>query len=117
MENPTPNADHASTNNPLRSKFADDPEMSELVEMFVSELPQRTGALMDAFRTQQWETLQRISHQLKGASAGYGFPTIGVAAGNVEEVIKSGPIVDPGSASRLDETVKELVSLCQRAQG
>jgi histidine phosphotransfer protein HptB len=117
VEKPMSNPNQTPPNFPIRSQFADDPEMSELVGMFVSELPQRTGALMDAFRTQQWEIVQRISHQLKGASAGYGFPTIGAAAGKVEEVVKAGPIADSGAVSRLDETVKELVSLCQRAKG
>jgi len=83
--------------------------------MFVGELPQRTQTLMNAFREQQWETIQRISHQLKGASAGYGFPTIGVAAGNVEDVVRAGPITDTGTIAKLTDTVKQLVSLCDRA--
>ena len=111
------NAKRPSATTPIVSKYADDPEMSELVGLFVSELPQRTDALLDAFRTQQWEIVQRISHQLKGASAGYGFPTIGAAAGKVEDVVRSGPIAESGVVQRLDESVRELVALCQRAKG
>ncbi|MCX5689487.1 MAG: Hpt domain-containing protein [Planctomycetota bacterium] len=100
---------------PVRSQFANEPEMRELVELFVGELPQRTQTLMDAYTAQQWEIVQRISHQLKGASAGYGFPTIGAAAGRVEEVVKSGPISTEETVAQLTESVKQLISLCQRA--
>lgn len=100
---------------PVRSQFANEPEMRELVELFVGELPQRTQTLMEAYNTQQWEIVQRISHQLKGASAGYGFPTIGAAAGRVEEVVKSGPISTQETVAQLTESVKQLISLCQRA--
>jgi len=99
---------------PVRSQFANEPEMRELVELFVGELPQRTQSLMDAYNAQQWEMVQRISHQLKGASAGYGFPTIGAAAGRVEEVVKTGPVSTQETVAQLTESVKQLVGLCQR---
>lgn len=111
------NADQSPRQVPIRSLYAEDPEMSELVGLFVSELPQRTGALMDAFRAEQWEIVQRLSHQLKGASAGYGFPAIGAAAGKVEDVVRSAPTAGSGAVERLNETVKELITLCRRVKG
>lgn len=90
--------------------------MSELVELFVGELPQRTESLLSAMRTQQWEMVQRISHQLKGASAGYGFPTVGDAAAKVEEIIKAGPLCDETAIKKLNETVNALITLCQRVR-
>jgi HPt (histidine-containing phosphotransfer) domain-containing protein len=99
---------------PLTSEFASDPDMAELVELFISEVPQRVGMIADAYREEQWEMLQRISHQLKGASAGYGFPDLGTAAGKVEDIIKSGPITDEKTLDNLTAGVRELILLCRR---
>lgn len=98
----------------LRSEFAGDPDMAELVELFVSEVPQRIDMIADAYRAEQWDLLQRISHQLKGASAGYGFPDLGTAAGKVEHIIKSGPIADEQILLELTLGVKELITMCRR---
>jgi HPt (histidine-containing phosphotransfer) domain-containing protein len=101
-------------NTPLASEFANDPDMAELVELFVSEVPHRIDMIAEAFRAEQWDMLQRISHQLKGASAGYGFPDVGVAAGKVEHIIKSGPIADEVALAELSSGVQELITLCRR---
>lgn len=103
------------TNPPIRSEFASEPEMKELVDLFLSELPQRTQSITDAYKEQKWDTIKRISHQLKGASAGYGFPTIGSAAANVEKLLIQGEIRDEESINRLTDSVKELLALCRRA--
>ncbi|MEI7658394.1 MAG: Hpt domain-containing protein [Phycisphaerae bacterium] len=114
---PTPNTTTppaASSGPPVRSQFASDPEMRELVMMFVEELPQRMQALTDALKAQQWDVVHRISHQLKGASAGYGFPTVGTAAAKVEDVVKAGPIATQQSLAQLTESVNQLTGLCKR---
>lgn len=99
----------------LRSQFGDDPEMRELVELFVSELPIRTQALTEAVDGHQWEQVKRLSHQLKGSSAGYGFPTIGAAAGKVEHLLISGALNDQEQLDTLKNNVHELIGLCLRA--
>jgi HPt (histidine-containing phosphotransfer) domain-containing protein len=88
--------------------------MRELVMMFVEELPQRMQALTEALKAQQWDVVHRISHQLKGASAGYGFPTVGTAAAKVEDVVKAGPITTQQSLTQLVESVNQLTGLCKR---
>ncbi len=110
----TPTTPAATGGPPVRSQFASDPEMRELVEMFVGELPQRMQALTEALKAQQWDVVHRISHQLKGASAGYGFPTVGTAAAKVEDVVKSGPISTQQSLTQLVESVNQLTGLCKR---
>ncbi len=106
-------AHHAGTqNSPLRSSFASDPDMVELVELFVEELPQRVQAITSAFAEGQTETLGRITHQLKGASAGYGFEAIGKAAGVVEAQVKA---LSPGASLESVKTqVDALIALCSR---
>lgn len=98
---------------PIRSRFAGDPEMSELIELFVAELPQRVNVIAAAMRDREFQTLCRISHQLKGASAGYGFDSIGKAAGAIEhQLLSLGPSAD---IEGVQQQVDALISLCKRA--
>ncbi len=96
---------------PLLSEFRDDPDMTELVESFVQELPARVATLAACLEQNQLADLQRIAHQLKGASGGYGFPVLGEAAARVESLLKSG--AETGSVMA---SVKELIALCQRVR-
>lgn len=99
---------------PLRSEFANDPEMVELVEAFLAELPQRVASVERAFRAGQADELKRLSHQLRGAAGGYGFPTVGDAAAVVEVGLRNAS--DPSAALRgMTTQVQELLDLCYRA--
>lgn len=100
-------------NAPLRSRFAGDPEMVELIELFVEELPARVETIRSALNRGEFEQLCRITHQLKGASAGYGFDPIGRAAGVVEAQLKSsGP---QAGLEQVRGEVDALIDLCKRA--
>ena len=99
---------------PLRSEFANDPEMSEMVGLFLSELPMRIDGVVAAVRSGDADTLRRLAHQIKGAAGGYGFPTVGAAAGKVEQGLKA--VTDPRAAlDAVHAEVRELVELCCRA--
>ncbi|MBX3408521.1 MAG: Hpt domain-containing protein [Phycisphaeraceae bacterium] len=98
---------------PIRSQYADDPEMRELVSLFVTEIPERMERMLDAFRHQQWENVHRIAHQLKGSSAGYGFPVVGDAAAKVEDLLRTGPVLDEERLTALADSIKNLAVLCQ----
>ncbi len=100
---------------PLKSQLAGDPEMAELVAMYLEELPQRIAGLIAAYDKSDGEILQRLSHQLKGASAGYGFPTIGQAAAKVEDALKHLPGTPEKSLAHVESSLNELVTLCRRA--
>jgi HPt (histidine-containing phosphotransfer) domain-containing protein len=98
------------------SEFANDPEMAELVELFVSEMPERIAALQRAWEEKHLTDLTRLSHQLKGASAGYGFPTIGTAAAVLEADLKR----LNGAEQAIDALAKQfqdLIDLCTSASG
>lgn len=100
---------------PLRSEFASDVEMREIVEEFVAEMPAKVRALMDGWTSQELDRVQRLAHQLKGAAGGYGFPTLSGAAGSVEEQLRAlseGSL--RGSTAELRRTFDELVELCRR---
>lgn len=98
------------TGAPIHSTYADDQDMVELIEMFTSELPARIKDLEAAAREQAWERLKTLAHQLKGAAPGYGFESIGVAAGGVEKSLLSG-----SEPAELADDLKKLLSLCRRA--
>lgn len=96
---------------PILSDFADDAEMSKLIQLFVSELPTRIAELEEAWRDTDIDGLQRVAHQLKGASAGYGFEEIGAAAAALESTVKT---ADSDLATAAEE-FRQLVELCNRA--
>ena len=97
---------------PIRSEFADDPDMLELVEIFVSELPSRVESLQASYDTGDASMLTRVAHQLGGASGGYGFPAIGDLARNLESTLRELDAAD-GLAAVHDQ-LNELVALCKR---
>jgi HPt (histidine-containing phosphotransfer) domain-containing protein len=110
---PTPNSQRVS--GPIRSEFSNDPDMKEIVEMYVQEMPLRVSKLQELWSAQQMDELKRLAHQLKGASGGYGFATVGSAAGKVEASLMA---LSEGSASAsLDQLRKQfddLLSMCRR---
>ena len=94
---------------PVRSSFADDPDMAELVEYFVDEVPQRLESLMALCESGDREGVQRLAHQLKGACAGYGFEEVGLAAASVEA-----PLKGEASLDDVRSEIDELTDLLRR---
>lgn len=99
-----------SSQQPLYSDLSTDPDMLELVEMFVGELPDRVAAIEQAVKQANLADLAKLSHQLKGAGGGYGFSSITEAAAVVEKQAKS-----QADISAVQESLGELISLCKRA--
>lgn len=103
---------------PMVSEFADDPDMAELVVLFVREMPERVRAIQGAWRGRSLGELRVLAHQLRGSCAGYGFPAIGLAAGKIEDTLRSGAGGGgPGDLERVSELIGELTALCHRASG
>ncbi|MDX2117456.1 MAG: Hpt domain-containing protein [Planctomycetota bacterium] len=106
----------SSSSSPIKSEFASDPDMADLVAEFVGELGSRTQSLQEALSQSKFADLQRLSHQLKGACGGYGFPSLGEAAAKLEASLKKN--ASEPQAAALDDIsrqVNELVDLCRRA--
>ncbi len=93
------------------SEFVDDPDMTELIEMFVSELPEKIEAIRAACANADLETVRQVAHQLKGAGGGYGYPMLTTAAAELEASAKTAAAVE--SIRREVETMTEL---CARVQ-
>lgn len=101
---------HRTYQHRLESQLAHDPEMAELLDLFLRELPHRINAVSHAWEAGELATLKRLAHQLKGSCAGYGFPTIGAAAASVETDLAGGAPLE-----KVAGDVRELVALCRRA--
>ncbi|MFH1420039.1 MAG: Hpt domain-containing protein [Planctomycetota bacterium] len=95
----------------LVSELATDPDMAELIEMFVDELPDRVGAIEQTLTEQDFDTLKSLAHQLKGAAGGYGFPTITDAAKAIEATAKTTKDIE-----KLTKEVEFLTTLCRCAR-
>lgn len=103
-------ANNSGDKTPLLSEFANDTDMLELVEMFVSEMPEKIEALNKCYNEQVFSEVQRLAHQLKGSSGGYGFPSLGEAAADLERTIKN-----EGTVTEINNALNKLVDLCNRA--
>lgn len=103
MNPPDPNAFSLDIN---------DPEDAELIEYFLGELPTKIDEINEAVSNDNFESLGRLAHQLKGAAPGFGFPAIGSAAAQLDDQIRC---LD-ASQEHIDQVraqVDSLVALCQ----
>ena len=73
---------------PVYSDFSDDPDYSELLRFFVDALPERIARLQKLQQSREFEPLQELAHQLKGAGGGYGFSGLSEAARELESACK-----------------------------
>ncbi|MEO1008344.1 MAG: Hpt domain-containing protein [Planctomycetota bacterium] len=99
---------------PIYSPLENNPQMREIVVLFVRELPEHIDALRRASGpTPDPETAQRVAHQLRGVAAAYGFEELGEIAAGVEDQLvareRSG-----GDAEPLAGIVAPLVDYCAR---
>jgi len=102
-----------SIGQPLRSTLASDPDMHELIQLYIQDLPTRLEGIRSAMSTGNLNEVRRLSHQLRGASAGFGFAPIGLVAAEVEETIKA--IHEQADAmDRVRPLVEKLDALCRR---
>jgi signal transduction histidine kinase/ActR/RegA family two-component response regulator/HPt (histidine-containing phosphotransfer) domain-containing protein len=96
----------------LRSTYADDDAMREVLEQFVAELPGHVRKLTHLMESERLEDLRRLTHQLKGAGGGYGFAGITEYAARAEKGIKTQATIDQVRAD-----VNELVGLIRSVEG
>ena len=60
----------------VHSSLAADPDLCDLVDRFIQEMPDRINALESQARSRDWQQLSRTAHQLKGAAGSYGFAAL-----------------------------------------
>ena len=94
---------------PLYSSLGGNPDLAEIVEMFVQEMPHRIATLLDQLDASNWEELQRTVHRLKGAAGSYGFAPVTPHAAKLENALREDP-----SLEEIREMVDALVEMCSR---
>ena len=95
---------------PLYSALASDPDLQEIVRLFVNEMPDRTATFEKHLASGDKLELSRAVHQLKGAAGSHGFMELSRAAAALESTIKANT---DGEAMALATT--NLIALCHRA--
>lgn len=101
-----------SGTNQLRSTYADDPEMGELVTYFVDAMGERVAAMYAALDDRDMALLHRLAHQLKGAAKGYGFGPITDRAATLDAMLKEDPAGFDIDAVTV--AAERLIALCMR---
>ncbi|MGP1272099.1 MAG: Hpt domain-containing protein [Phycisphaerales bacterium] len=98
----------------LRSKYADDPDMAELIEEFAASMPERVSAIVAGAASGDLAGLIHASHQLKGAGGGYGFAPVSEVAGALESALRA--LSSPAELERVRRQIDDLVEICQRVR-
>jgi HPt (histidine-containing phosphotransfer) domain-containing protein len=113
MSNERPAESHrdpAASGGPIRSEFADDRDMIELVRSFVDEMDARIRAIEGAATEGDAERLATVAHQLKGAAGGYGFPVVSEVAWGLERALRH----EGQDLADLRIQIDELLAVCRR---
>lgn len=83
----------------------------DLSRMYEEELPERIREFERAWADGDLTRVRSLAHQMTGAAEGYGHPSLGAAAANLEwSLSRAG--VEPGAA---EARYAELLRLCRRA--
>jgi HPt (histidine-containing phosphotransfer) domain-containing protein len=93
------------------STLVNDPDLAEIVAMFVDEMPARLRDLQAQAGCANWDQLARLAHQLKGAAGSYGFDHITPFAARLEKAVRNG---EPQAS--VHAAVEELVDACGRVR-
>jgi len=78
----------SATLEPVYSTLAADPEMSELVEMFVDDIPAKRLQLRSLREQGRLAEVRRVAHQLRGSAGSYGFAALTIQAGRLEDALR-----------------------------
>jgi HPt (histidine-containing phosphotransfer) domain-containing protein len=96
----------------LYSEFGDDPDLGQIVELFVGEMPQRLTALNRCLLQRDWDELGRLAHQLKGACGSYGFHQLTPFAARLEGACRS----EDQAKVEIHEAAATLIGLSKRCR-
>ena len=83
-----------------------DAVMQPLVAVFLERLPGRVLEMQVALNEQDWQTLARCAHQIKGTAASFGYPDLTDQAAALEKSLKGGALT---SAPGLFAEIKSYV--------
>jgi HPt (histidine-containing phosphotransfer) domain-containing protein len=89
----------------VTNEMQQDPDFQALVQVFLQKLPEMVNDICGSYAKQDWDTMQRVSHKLKGMGGGFGFPELTDIAQKINADVKA------GEYEKLDSEVKELQAM------
>ena len=95
----------------VSARLAADPDLGELVDLFVQEMPDRIDALDAQAKSRNWSQLAETAHQIKGAAGCYGFDAITPCAARLEAAAR-----EAQQEEQILSALDELLSLCRRVR-
>lgn len=95
----------------IYSALSDDPDLADLVQLFVDDLPLRIDALQALLEACDWPGLEQIAHQLKGTAGSYGFDAVSPLAAELERLAR-----EPSGQEQIGQALQRLVECCARVR-
>lgn len=90
------------------SSLRDEPDFAEILPFFVDEVPGKCTVLRELGTANDFESLRREAHKLRGSAGGYGFQRVSDLAGRLEDSCKN-TVRDHATILRnLDELLDHL---------
>jgi HPt (histidine-containing phosphotransfer) domain-containing protein len=102
---------NTATRELLYSSLGDDPDLGEIVTMFVDEMPDRIDNLLKRLELEDWTGLERAAHQLRGAAGSYGFDALTPQAGILERAVR-----ERRQEESIRQAVESLIELCRQTR-
>lgn len=95
--------------NPIYSMLLEhEPEMNDLVTIFLEKLPGMISQLHTAVQSQDMTELSHLLHNMKSIGGGYGFPQLSELSEAMENAIREQAL------SKLGDFLQHFDSLCER---
>ncbi len=96
----------------LRQLAGEDTDFeAELLEMFLQDAERSLRELERAIASRSLQAIEDIAHSLRGASANVGASALALAASQLEQMARSGKLVNPSAAQGL---LQQIQKHCQR---
>ena len=98
----------------MKESRSNDEEFEEILLTFLERLPQMVETINEAVRKKDWETVQSISHQLKGLGGSFGYEQITAIAKKIHD--SSRRHSEEGMESMLHELNQQLMAIMAENQ-
>jgi len=101
-----------STSGPLvYSTLSHDPQLQELLTIYVRELHRRVETLESHVAESDWESVERVARQVKNSAKTYGYREVGRLAARLEATCQ-----DEFSIQDVEDALIAFSELCDRVR-
>lgn len=102
-------SDQISNSQPLVSALACDPDLGDIVALYVSEMPDRIEMLRSRVAAGDWAGVADFAHQLKGSAGSHGFHQLTPLVSALERAAR-----ELRDEAQIVQTFDTLAAICQR---